>query len=99
MGFGRSWSLEQARGRVLYLELIKKRPVKNKVVMLSAPRADYPTFDPAQMPLEVPKLTWEETGRFIRSFVPPDPVSSFLVDQLVELARVLSPHFADSADG
>lgn len=67
-----------------YLGLIKARGVKNAAVMLLAPRSDYPSFARTQMPSEVPRLTWEGTGRLISSFVAADPVSAFLVEQLVD---------------
>lgn len=70
-----------------YLDQIKLRSVKNAAVLLLAPRSGYPTFDPAQMPAAVPRLTWEETGRIIGSFEASDPVTRFLLDELIEYLR------------
>ena len=70
-----------------YLKLMKARSFKNAAVLLLAPRSDYPSFEVAQMPSEVPRLTWEETGRIISSFATTDPVSHFLVDELVAYLR------------
>jgi hypothetical protein len=50
-------------------------------VLLVAPRTSYP-FTPAEIPAEVPQLTWQQTARIIGNYPTPDPVGQFLIDEL-----------------
>jgi hypothetical protein len=53
------------------------------VVLLLAPRADYPTFEPDELPPEVPWLTWQRTARRLRSRSRMGAVEEFLIDDLL----------------
>ena len=61
----------------------RRRNLDNAAVFLIAPRADYTWFDDAEIPREVPRLTWEQTAERLKSYTAPGPVGRFLVDDLL----------------
>ena len=70
-----------------YLETIRRVRSRYSVLVLVAPHADLPTFEPDQIPEEVPQLTWEATASRIESFETADPVGRFLRDELFAYLR------------
>ena len=71
-----------------YLENLRRlRGSHNSVLLLLAPRTKLPSFDPDEIPDEVPQLTWEVTASSIKSFDTAEPVGRFLRDQLFDYLR------------
>lgn len=56
------------------------------VVVLVAPRAAYP-FSEAEVPPEVPRLTWQRTSANLSRYAAPGPIGDFLVDELRRYLR------------
>jgi hypothetical protein len=67
-----------------YTNELRRRGMQTSIVLLVAPRAGYVDFAVDEMPDEVPRLTWEDTGRLIESFTPEDAVGNFLKTELVK---------------
>jgi hypothetical protein len=65
-----------------YLENLRRLRGGHSVLLLLAPRAKLPSFDPDEIPEEVPQLTWEATASSIESFDTAEPVGRFLRDEL-----------------
>ena len=57
------------------------------MLLLLAPRATLPSFDPDEIPQGVPQLTWEATASSIKSFETAEPVGRFLRDELFAYLR------------
>jgi hypothetical protein len=61
--------------------------LQHAAVLLLAPREQIPTFDPGEIPDEVPRLTWEETAELVKRYQPSNAVGGFLVDELCMYLR------------
>jgi hypothetical protein len=72
-----------------YRRIQADRGLANAAVLLVAPRNDFASFDPAELPPEVPRLSWERTAESIRTFGPDsgDPVRRFLLGELWSYMR------------
>ncbi len=70
-----------------YLENLRRLRGGHSVLLLLAPRAKLPSFDPDEIPQEVPQVTWESTASSIKSFDTAEPVGQFLRDQLFAYLR------------
>lgn len=51
-------------------------------VLLLAPREQIPTFEPGEIPDEVPRLTWEATAELVKRHRPSNAIGCFLVAEL-----------------
>jgi hypothetical protein len=69
-----------------YAREIRRRAISRAAVLMVAPRSGYAGFKFDEMPDDVARLTWEDTGRLIESFAVQGPIGEFL---RVELARYL----------
>ena len=86
-----------------YVENLRRVGGAHGVVLLVAPRGSYP-FDPAEIPPEVPQLTWEDTASTIATFEIAEPVGRFLVAELLAYLKEerlvdpgpLTPAYLDS---
>jgi hypothetical protein len=61
-----------------YVDAQRARRLGHATVLLIAPRADIPSFDPEEIPAEVPVLTWQETAQKLAAYPPPDDVARYL---------------------
>jgi hypothetical protein len=66
-----------------YANELRRRGMRDATVVLVAPRSGYVGFTFDEMPDDVPRLTWEDTGRLVESFESPGPVGDFLKTELV----------------
>lgn len=67
-----------------YCRIQRHQGLSHAAVVLVAPRGDLALFDPDELPSEVPRRTWEETARCIRTFARDgdSAVRRFLLDEL-----------------
>jgi hypothetical protein len=66
-----------------YADEQRRRGREDALVVLVAPRLDYSTFAPDELPEAVPQLTWEQTAEALRAYTAADAVEAFLLDDLL----------------
>ena len=67
-----------------YQRWLEDRGHVNAAVVLVAPRADYRWFAACELPVEVPRLTWQQTAKAIGGYATGNEVGDFLIGQVCD---------------